>query len=108
MNKETPQTYPLPVPAGFTSMARYHKNQFGEVTVVGQVLAPSAFTDNQVIATLPEGFRPQSNFGSVPATLSGPFAPSCLSVNTSGEIAIRAAGNTSATYVYISFTFVAS
>ena len=58
-----PEEIPLNLAAGISVVAShpalFWKNQFGEVTVVVSASKATPFIDTEVIATLPEGFRPK-------------------------------------------------
>ena len=58
-----PEEIPLNLAAGISTVAShpalFWKNQFGEVTVVVSASKATPFIDTEVIATLPEGFRPK-------------------------------------------------
>ena len=58
-----PEEIPLKLAEGISVVAShpalFWKNQFGEVTVVVSASKATPFIDTEVIATLPEGFRPK-------------------------------------------------
>lgn len=57
-----PAVYDLPLVAGISNVrsCKYWKNQFGEVGFIITCGVSSSVLDNSIIATLPEGYRPQS------------------------------------------------
>lgn len=104
-----PQEYNLPLVAGVNIIENYPalfwKNQFCEVTVVVSATKAAPLSDVEVIATLPEGFRPSNAmiFPCIaPATRNSGF----LYVNSSGEIRVSF-GEQSERYAIACFSFVA-
>lgn len=61
-----PQEYDLPLADGISGTAKYSKDQFGIVRVYIAVLKNSGtITNNEILGTLPEGFRSKYNFAVV-------------------------------------------
>lgn len=61
-----PQEFNLPLVDGISGTAKYSKDQFGIVRVYVAVLKNSGtITNNEILGTLPEGFRPKHNFAVV-------------------------------------------
>ena len=61
-----PQEFDLPLADGISGTAKYSKDQFGIVRVYIAVLKNSGtITNNEILGTLPEGFRSKYNFAVV-------------------------------------------
>lgn len=61
-----PQEYDLPLVDGISGTAKYSKDQFGIVRVHMAVVQDSGtITNNEILGTLPEGFRPKLSFAVV-------------------------------------------
>ena len=61
-----PQEFNLPLVDGISGTAKYSKDQFGIVRVYVAVLKNSGtITNNEILGTLPEGFRSKHNFAVV-------------------------------------------
>lgn len=103
----SPKEYDLPLAAGITPLqpCKYRKNQFGEVYAYG--CARSNVVDNDIVATMPEGFRPAHPI-EVPASFT-----SNDNNRVSGTVIIQGDGRVqvhpqaSSQYVIFSFNFLA-
>lgn len=59
-NATPPQEYDLPLVDGISGTAKYSKDQFGIVRVhMAAVKDSGTITNNEILGTLPEGFRPK-------------------------------------------------
>ena len=112
-----PQAFDLPLAEGFIVypgfQATYHKNQFGEVTVVIVVLKQdgSSIVYGDVLATLPIGFRPVADVA-VPAEgmiSNGVFGSALtIQIGTNGNIRFFSNSNVGAKDLGAAVTFLAS
>ncbi len=65
-NATPPQEYDLPLVDGISGTAKYSKDQFGIVRVhMAAVKDSGTITNNEILGTLPEGFRPKLSFAVV-------------------------------------------
>ena len=89
---EMPTQYALSLVSGLQGNAVYHKNQFGEVTIIINLSKSGTSEDlgNGLIGTLPVGFRPQ--FWTVVPCISGSGengtakAAANLQIHTDGRV----------------------
>jgi hypothetical protein len=100
----------LPLASGFTVIynSTYRKNQFNEVSVTGALRKSSGTLANNILATLPAGYRPATEIR-VSATMMASAAALIgedviVSVKPDGTITLVGSGGTD---VYFSFSFVA-
>jgi len=107
VNKTTPQGYELPVVSGMTpGTSELYKNQFGEVNINASVQkSGEVLTSGEVIAVLPEGFRPKTELAP-PCTLFPPFGAGHISIYPDGRIAVLT-DSTTARSVFFSTRFLA-
>ena len=105
-----PQEFDLPLAEGVNIIANhpalFWKNQFCEVTVVVSATKSAPFSDVEVIATLPEGFRPQNTM-IFPCVASDTRNSGFLYVYSSGEIRVSF-GENSEKCAIACFSFVAA
>jgi len=106
-NVEPPQEYHLPLLTGFSGAnAVYWKNQFGEVHIQGNVTKNSNYIDGDIIAVMPEGFRPTYDVEQ-PAVLGGEYQGAIVQVMLDGNVALRL-NPTNCTHAYLSATFISA
>ena len=82
-----PAVYDLPLAAGMSRdcPTRYWKTQEGIVFLSGSVVCQNGNFTNQLIAALPEGFRPANELFT-PATITAPAHAAALRIETNGNI----------------------
>ena len=100
-----PEEYDLPLVDGISGTAKYSKDQFGIVRVYMAVTKDSGtITNNEVLGTLPVGFRPKRNFNVVcfgnsnPNTISDRHPVNML-ISTNGNIAASFLSETDGTKI---------
>ncbi|WP_125116501.1 hypothetical protein [Agathobaculum sp. Marseille-P7918] len=87
-----PQEYNLPLVDGISGTAKYSKDQFGIVRVyMAAVKDSGTITNNEILGTLPEGFRPKTSFAVVGYGNSNPNSisdrhPVNMYISSNGDI----------------------
>ena len=103
-----PQGYDLPLEIGWDvyGICKYWLTQDGMCFVnIGAHATSPPSTEQVVLATLPEGFRPNANVYA-PACVSFPRAPGDLQINPSGQIIYTWATLENETYISAFFGFL--
>ena len=105
----SPQEYSLPLAEGFSVdvSATYCKTQDGIVILSGSVYKQNGFVVNDVIGTLPVGYRPTSVL-TRPAVLATTAIAAVLRIGTDGSISVINFPDSGKTYLKFNVTFLAS
>ena len=107
-DKEQPQGYDLPLENGWDvyGICKYWLTQDGMCFVnIGAHATSPPSTEQVVLATLPEGFRPNANVYA-PACVSFPRVPGDLQINPDGQIIYTWATLENETYISAFFGFL--
>lgn len=95
VNVETPQEYDFPLTSVAVKQSKcaYYKNQFGEVSLIFNVKSADnkdSFIDNNIIGTLPVGFRPSEliSFPTTGINLNSTRQPGVAHVSTAGALTL--------------------
>lgn len=87
-----PQEFNLPLADGISGTAKYSKDQFGIVRLYMAVVKDAGtITNNEILGTLPEGFRPKTSFAVVGYGNSNPNSisdrhPVNMYISSNGDI----------------------
>ena len=100
------QVFNLPLASGFTAdgSATYSKSQESVVHLSGSVYKANGFAENDVIGTLPAGFRPASVL-TRPAVLATTAIAAVLRIGTDGAISVINFSGTGKTYLKFDIQF---
>lgn len=106
---EPPQEYELPLVVGYTSgNAKYFILQNRVVHISGYISSiDNVFSFEQVLGTLPVGYRPKEVVHS-PSVAHPPIVAGLIHVHPDGNILLRVDNVTSQKAVYFSFSFLSA
>ena len=102
-----PQVYDLPLAEGWSGIAKYYKSQENICVVELDILKSSTIESAEVLATLPEGFRP-SYHRMQPVITYSPHGSTTIGVDTTGSISFGdVSGQETVRHIYASIVFIA-
>lgn len=103
-----PQVFDLPLAEGWTGLAKYYKTQENICFIELDILKNATIQNGEVLATLPEGFRP-SYLRMHPAIVYSPHSSTTISVSPTGSVLFGdMSGSPSARNIYATLVFVAA
>ena len=103
-----PQEFDLPLADGWTGLAKYYKTQENICFIELDILKNATIQNGEVLATLPEGFRP-SYLRMQPAIVYSPHSSTTISVSPTGSVLFGdMSGSPSARNIYATLVFVAA
>ena len=103
-----PQEFDLPLADGWTGLAKYYKTQENICFIELDILKNATIQNGEVLATLPEGFRP-SYLRMHPAIVYSPHSSTTISVSPTGSVLFGdMSGSPSARNIYATLVFVAA
>ena len=103
-----PQEFDLPLAEGWTGLAKYYKTQENICFIELDILKNATIQNGEVLATLPEGFRP-SYLRMHPAIVYSPHSSTTISVSPTGSVLFGdMSGSPSARNIYATLVFVAA
>lgn len=105
---ELPQIFDLPLAEGWTGLAKYYKTQENICFIELDILKNATIQNGEVLATLPEGFRP-SYLRMQPAIVYSPHGSTTIGVSPTGSVLFGdMSGSPSARNIYATLVFVAA
>lgn len=105
---EPPQEFDLPLAEGWTGLAKYYKTQENICFIELDILKNATIQNGEVLATLPEGFRP-SYLRMQPAIVYSPHGSTTIGVSPTGSVLFGdMSGSPSARNIYATLVFVAA
>lgn len=103
-----PQEFDLPLADGWTGLAKYYKTQENICFIELDILKNATIQNGEVLATLPEGFRP-SYLRMQPAIVYSPHGSTTIGVSPTGSVLFGdMSGSPSARNIYATLVFVAA
>lgn len=103
-----PQEFDLPLAEGWTGLAKYYKTQENICFIELDILKNATIQNGEVLATLPEGFRP-SYLRMQPAIVYSPHGSTTIGVSPTGSVLFGdMSGSPSARNIYATLVFVAA
>ena len=104
-----PAVYDLPLAAGWGYQQKtcYFKTQDNVVTVNVAINATAVHHSGEIIATLPEGYRPMQSY-EASATLKNPASAAALYIDTNGSLQNYGADISQGQMMYANISFVAA
>lgn len=103
-----PQEFDLPLAEGWTGLAKYYKTQENICFIELDILKNATIQNGEVLATLPEGFRP-SYLRMQPAIVYSPHGSTAIGVSPTGSVLFGdMSGSPSARNIYATLVFVAA
>ena len=105
---DPPQEFDLPLAEGWTGLAKYYKTQENICFIELDILKNATIQNGEVLATLPEGFRP-SYLRMQPAIVYSPHGSTTIGVSPTGSVLFGdMSGSPSARNIYATLVFVAA
>lgn len=103
-----PQEFDLPLAEGWSGTAKYFKTQEEICVVFLDIVKNAAISNWEVLATLPEAFRPSYN-KNVSASVYAPSSSTTIGVALDGTISVGSMEyNTQARNIYATLIFIAA
>lgn len=103
-----PQEFDLPLAEGWTGLAKYYKTQANICFIELDILKNATIQNGEVLATLPEGFRP-SYLRMQPAIVYSPHGSTTIGVSPTGSVLFGdMSGSPAARNIYATLVFVAA